>query len=178
LKEVLNVSDEVVNIYFTVTCFSGPVSGVVCGGVVTTRLGGYNTMKSFKVIRIVGVLAVCCALPIPFLPSFPYVAVFFWLLLFFGGSILPSLTGIMISSVGDYQKAQANSIANACYTLVGYLPAPLIYGMISTFMRDRTSKVPMACLLYSTILTVGLAFFGLGRRIKEARDKEATDLKD
>ena len=105
LKEVVGVSDDVVNIYFTVTCFSGPVSGVVCGGIVTTKLGGYNTMKSFKLIRITGVCAVLCALPIPFLPGFPAVAAFFWLLLFFGGSILPSLTGIMISSVGDYQKA-------------------------------------------------------------------------
>ena len=107
MKEVLTppVKDEVVNIYFTVTCFSGPVSGVICGGIVTTKLGGYNTMKSFKLIRIVGLCAVAVALPIPFLPTFPLVGSFFWLLLFFGGSILPSLTGIMISSVGDYQKA-------------------------------------------------------------------------
>ena len=48
-------------------------------------------------------------------------------------------------------------------------------------MDDPTSKVPMAFLLYSTILTISLAFYGLGRRIKETNlikeedNKEATE---
>jgi MFS transporter, Spinster family, sphingosine-1-phosphate transporter len=151
------------------------VGGVVCGGIVTTKLGGYNTLASFRFIRFVVLCAVCIALPIPFLPNFYFVGSFFWLLLFCGGSILPSVTGIMISSVGDYQKAQANSVANACYNGLGYLPAPLIYGMISTFMKDPTSKVPMAVLLYSIIPTVSLAYYGIGRRIKETNQQQEND---
>ena len=71
-----------------------------------------------------GLGAVACALPIPFCDGFISVGMLFWGLLFFGGFILPPVTGIMISSVGDYEKSSANSIANMCYNLLGYLPAP------------------------------------------------------
>ena len=49
-----------------------------------------------------GGFAVLSALPIPWMNEFYYVGILFWLLLFFGGFILPPVTGIMINSVGDY----------------------------------------------------------------------------
>jgi len=85
-----------------------------------------------------GLCAVASALPIPWFSSkddFYIVACLFWLLLFFGGFILPPVTGIMINSVGDYQKSSANSIANLWYNLFGYLPAPSIYGMIAAITK-------------------------------------------
>ena len=78
-----------------------------------------------------GYLAVACAFPIPFLNNFYVIASLFWGLLFFGGFILPPATGIMIQSVGIFQRSQANSIANLFYNLFGYLPAPVLYGTIS-----------------------------------------------
>jgi len=49
-----------------------------------------------------GVCAMICALPIPFMDDFYYVGMLFWGLLFFGGFVLPPVTGIMINSVGDF----------------------------------------------------------------------------
>jgi hypothetical protein len=49
-----------------------------------------------------GIMAVFSALPIPFMNDFYYVGILFWSLLFFGGFILPPVTGIMINSVGDF----------------------------------------------------------------------------
>jgi len=46
--------------------------------------------------------ALMCALPIPWLSEFYQLAILFWLLLFFGGFILPTVTGIMINSVSDF----------------------------------------------------------------------------
>ena len=75
----------------------------------------------------------------------------------------------MISSVGEFEKSQANSIANSAYNFLGYLPAPLIYGMVADIMKDwynaPNSKMPMAILVYSSLVTVGLAFYGLNLRI-------------
>ena len=50
--------------------------------------------------------------------------------------------------------------------MCGYLPAPAVYGVISSFMQDRESRVPMAVILYSTLLTIFLALFGLNKRIR------------
>ena len=72
----------------------------------------------------------CCALPLPFLNDFDTFAGLIWFLLFFGGAILPSLTGVMLNTVNINQKTTANALANLCYNLFGYLPAPFIYGMI------------------------------------------------
>ena len=126
-----------------------------------------------------GCCAVISALPVPWFSEpddFYYVAILMWLLLFFGGFILPPVTGIMINSVGEYQKSSANSIANLCYNLFGYLPAPTIYGMIAAITKDPTpdggnkSRWSMGCLLYSTILTISLLIYGINKKI--AQDEE------
>ena len=124
-----------------------------------------------------GVCAVVCCLPIPFFKdssSFYYVGLLFWGVLFFGGFILPPVTGIMINSVPDSQKASANSIANLCYNLFGYLPAPLIYGFVATFTKSEgpglvgpvnKSRWAMGALLYSTIPTISCLLWGINRKL-------------
>lgn len=121
-----------------------------------------------------GLCAVASALPIPWLsePSdFYLVGILFWLLLFFGGFILPPVTGIMINSVGEFQRASANSIANLCYNLLGYLPAPSVYGLIAAATKIETpsggnkSRWSMGVLLYSTIFTIGSLIYGINKKI-------------
>jgi len=101
------------------------------------------------------------------------VGLLFWGLLFFGGFILPPVTGIMINSVPDSQKASANSIANLCYNLFGYLPAPVVYGFIATFTKTEgppgtpnKSRWAMGALLYSTIPTIACLLWGINRKLK------------
>ena len=48
--------------------------------------------------------------------------------LFGGGLIMPVATGIMLNLVPQTMRTNANSIANLCYNLFGYVPAPYIYG--------------------------------------------------
>jgi hypothetical protein len=45
------------------------------------------------------VFCLISAIPIPFIDNFVLFCVLLWFLLFFGGSILPSLTGIMLNTV-------------------------------------------------------------------------------
>jgi sugar phosphate permease len=63
--------------------------------------------------------------------SFPAFVGLLWIVLFCGGFCLPPVTGIMINSVSSQQKSTANAIANLCYNLFGYLPAPSVYGTVS-----------------------------------------------
>jgi sugar phosphate permease len=125
-------------------------------------------------------MALCaciCGLPIPFLSSFYIVGILFWGLLFFGGFVLPPVTGIMINSVGDYQKSQANSIANLCYNLLGYLPAPQVYGMISQLTGGKKSRWPMGGILYSTILSVSLLSYGVSLMLKKGEERRFSSIK-
>jgi MFS family permease len=65
-------------------------------------LGGYQSKKSTYVLNLSGILAAVCAIPIPLLDNFYTIAGLYWGLLFFGGFILPPMTGIMLSSVKSY----------------------------------------------------------------------------
>lgn len=124
-----------------------------------------------------GLLSVLCGLPIPFSLSFPVIGVLFWFVLFFGGFILPQVTGIMISSVEDDQKSSANSIANLGYSLFGYMPAPVIYGLIATWtnpdkehpLLPSKSRWAMGALLYSTVITIGFLFYGIWSKLQQVQ---------
>jgi MFS family permease len=93
-------------------------------------------------------------MPIPFLDNFIIIAALLWFLLFFGGAILPAMTGMMLNTVEGSQKTAANSLANLSYNLLGYLPAPFVYGAIYDSGDGGNSRQAMATLMFSPIISV------------------------
>ena len=74
---------------------------MLIGGVVTSYYGGYNNKRAQVLILIVGWTCVLFTLPIPIVSDFKLFGLFFWVMLFLGGFILPSLTGIMLNCVEE-----------------------------------------------------------------------------
>lgn len=172
LTSVIKVGDPTkIQLYFIFTTLSAPIGGVIVGGIITQSFGGYNTQKAMKMQCLMGACAVICALPIPFFSQFYYVGILFWGVLFFGGFVLPPVTGIMIESVKSDQRASANSIANLTYNLLGYFPSAQVYGYIVGLTR-KDSKWPMGALLYSTVLTIGLLFAGINKQLQILDQRE------
>ena len=132
----INVDKGTVFIGFGIVSITGPVLGVVVGGNITTCLGGYNSRKALIITSIVSVLCLMCSIPVPFCTQFSQIVVLLWFLLFFGGAILPAMTGIMLNTVEQELKTTANSLANLSYNLLGYLPAPFVYGVMSDIGGD------------------------------------------
>lgn len=56
-----------------------------------------------------------------------------WVLLFLGGAMVPGLTGVMLNSVAIQYRTFANSNAQTFMNLIGFLPAPTLYGIMSDF---------------------------------------------
>lgn len=100
----------------------------------------------------VSILCLLSAAPIAFLDNFPLFLALLWLLLFFGGFILPCLTGIMLSTVDKHYKTIGNSFANLVYNLVGYLPAPSVYGAIYDAGEGGNARAAMATLMSTSVL--------------------------
>lgn len=131
LQIALQVEATEVYYIFSFTCLTAPISGVMLGGYFFTKLGGYNSPKSFTWCCIIGGVGVLVAAPIAVAPN-KYVAyLFLWLLLFVGSAILPTMTGIMLNAVAERRRTTANGVATLGYNLFGYLPAPFIYGWVS-----------------------------------------------
>ena len=115
-------------ITFATACITGPTLGVFVGGIITHKLGGYSDPKSLSAVCLCGFLTTLVGIPIPFLDNYYIITPLLWLLLFFGGFMMPALTGIIISSAPARLKTLSNSFAFFCYNILGYLPAPFIYG--------------------------------------------------
>lgn len=100
----LGVPETKVFISFAISTITGPVVGVIVGGTLTTKFGGYTSRKAMYLIIAFGTLCCLVALPTPFFEGvdafWPFL-ILIWLLLFFGGAILPGMTGIMLNTVNN-----------------------------------------------------------------------------
>jgi hypothetical protein len=74
-----------------------------------SRKGGYDNPKTVYYVLVFSVIGIGSALFIPFTDDFITLCVLLWLVLFFGGAMMPGLTGIMMSSVSPYLRAFGNS---------------------------------------------------------------------
>ena len=92
LEKVLKVPVEKILIVFIITCITAPALGIVIGGCIVQKLGGYETKHSILVCFFLSLLAWCISIPTYFL-DFTGFAFCLWLILFFGGSIIPNLMG-------------------------------------------------------------------------------------
>jgi len=106
------------------------------GGISFAAVGGYNTKKAIYLVCLIGFLCLCVATPVPFLTTKYPVYALIWLLLFFGAFLLPTITGMMLNSVDIKVRATANAVAVLGYNMLGNLPAPFIYGYVSTLGVD------------------------------------------
>lgn len=59
----------------------------------------------------------------------PLVIMYFWITLFLGALLLPMVIGVMLTKVEPEMRATANSFANFVYHLLGFFPAPVLYGL-------------------------------------------------
>ena len=84
-KQVLGVADEnKIFISFAVVCITSPTLGLIFGGVVSAKTGGYESKHSILVCFIFGLLAGIAAIPVPITNEIFYFTLYLWLVLFFG----------------------------------------------------------------------------------------------
>jgi len=74
-----------------------------------SKRGGYDNPKSVYYVFAFSAIGIGSACVIPFVDNFYWVAAALWIVLFFGGAMMPGLTGIMMASVPPYLRAFGNS---------------------------------------------------------------------
>jgi MFS family permease len=132
-----------VQIAFAISSITGPLLGVFFGGWLVDKMGGYKedsmaTANTLLTCNIFGVGAVMCAIPAAFVDSFVGCVTLIWLILFFGGALLPALTGVCLTSVPEDCRAVASSFSMFTYNILGYALAPVLMGAIADSFVSRT----------------------------------------
>ena len=79
------------------------------GGYVVNKKGGYENPRTIFYVFMFSIVGIGAAVFIPFVDDFYGISILLWVVLFFGGAMMPGLTGIMMVSVSPYLRAFGNS---------------------------------------------------------------------
>ena len=170
MQEVMLIPSSKVYITYAVICITAPVLGVLLGGFFIQYLGGYTDKRALDACYKIAIVAACCGIFLPFVDIIWVFVILMWLLLFFGGSITPGLTGIMLSSIPDNSKEIGNSVTQLCYNLLGYLPSPFLYGLVCKYTGGTKSRYGLGVILLWAYFGVIALFFA-----KRAQDSGEDD---
>ena len=164
LMITLQIEAEEVYYYYAFTCLTGPIAGVIIGGIIFSYIGGYNSPKAYALACLLGFFACVACLPVPYCDNKYLVYLLLWFVFFFGATIIAPLVGFMLASVQPERRTAANSVATLSYNLFGYLPAPFIYGLFSdVFPSDppRSHRVAISVILYWSVLAMAMMMFAM-----------------
>lgn len=171
MQEVMQIPSSKVYVIFAVICITAPVLGVLLGGIFIQYLGGYTNKRALDACFKIAILAAACGIFLPVVDIVWLFVILMWLLLFFGGSVTPGLTGIMLSSIPDNSKEIGNSLTQLCYNLLGYLPSPFLYGLVCKYTGGTKSRWGLAVLLIWAYLgVISLWFASRAQKDEEGED--------
>ena len=174
----LEVEDETKRLYsFSVVCLTSPTLGLILGGFIVDKLGGYSKKSALIFTLIASLLSILTAIPLPLVNSLYLYAGFLWILLFFGASLIPTIQGVSIACLPKDIQGSGNSFFIFFYNLLGYLPAPFAYGFFKDSFDDKNdpkkgSRVAQKITSWTTIgapILIGISIF-----FRFTRDEEYT----
>ena len=175
MKNIVGVKDEFVLLYvFSAICITGPPAGIILGGVIGSKIGGYTVRKA--IVICVGLCAMSCVFALIITLDSSHVAYFgimVWLYFFFSGATTPLETGIVISSLPERLRGDGFSVMNFILNLIGNLPASSVYGLI--YQNTEHTHNTYAMFFTMSYNVVGLIFVILGmvfRLNKNDKDEE------
>ncbi|OQR88612.1 Major Facilitator Superfamily (MFS) [Thraustotheca clavata] len=141
LQKNFNTSVVIVNGLYVLVAGTGPILGVFFGGALIDRAGGYIGLaaraKALGYCVGLGLIAFLLGILTTFLPDVYTTAMCLWLLLFFGGSILPACTGIFISASPVQLRSLASSVSVMVFNIFGYALAPVLTGVYMDFIISK-----------------------------------------
>lgn len=128
MVQVLGISQNKAFKTFAAASLIAPISGVVCGGILFSKLGGYNSYNALHAVPALATLGLTSGIIGSSTSNFYVFIPSMAMQLFFGGMLVPAVTGIMLNQVPQNLRTVCNSVANMSYNLFGYVPAPYLYG--------------------------------------------------
>lgn len=127
---VLGHEKETAFLVYIIVGALGPILGVAFSGCIFDRIGGYHGRNSPVVFTTFLIISSTMALLSPTTTSIYFLSLCLLIQLLFGGFTVPVITGYMLAQVPPNLRTLANSIANLFYNLLGFFPAPSIYGIV------------------------------------------------
>ena len=140
MKLVLDISNTPRFILFAFLCLFGPTVGMVTGGIISSRLGGYIKKSSMVFVIIcmgiasgISMLIAICTVKVLFVITA-------WTYLFAIGGVIPPISGIIISCLDNNLRGDGFSFTNLLTNLLGNFPSSYIYSLLVDFFSPESDK--------------------------------------
>ncbi len=148
MEKVLEIEDKNKRLYvFTSVYITSPVFGIIIGGMISGKIGGYDTEKAIYIPLLSSLMVSIIANIVPLAKSLTSFTILFWLYLFFGSIIVPVCSGLVLCSVEKQYSGSAATINTLVYNVLGKLIGPNFYGYLKDKVGDEKSVIPFWCLL-------------------------------
>ena len=152
LEFCLLIDDEKKRLYaIAFVVITSPTAGIILGGILSTRLGGYDTEKAIYIPLISSFLVSILAYITPSTSNIFVFIPLFWIHLFLGSVLLPVVNGIILVSVDKKYAGSASSICTLFYNIAGRLPGPNLYAFYKSKINNKNSRIPFLLLLNMAI---------------------------
>ena len=158
MEIVLEIDKAYRFILFGILCLFGPTTGMVCGGIICSKLGGYIKRSSMTFV----ILCMAISSVISMLIAFHKIPILFiitgWSYLFAIGASIPPISGIIISCLENNLRGDGFSFCNLIINLIGSFPSSYVYSLLADAFK---SKGEQAKLQYAWMFSMGYNFVGL-----------------
>lgn len=162
LENALKITDKKIRLISTgIITSTGPTLGILMGGFLLQKVGGYENKKASLISVILFSLSLIGCIFFPFCNNIISLSISLWIGFFFGSSLFPILIGIILSCNKNEFKASANSMTTFISNVIGHMPAPYIYGVINNKYGKDYPKFAMKCTVFSMFFCLIFLIFGM-----------------
>ena len=158
MDKVLKINESARFILFALLCLLGPTSGMVFGGIICAKFGGYVKRKSMTFVIISMAIAAIISMAI----ACHEIAVLFvitgWTYLFGIGAVIPPISGIIISCLDKNLRGDGFSICNLFNNLIGSFPSSYVFSLLVDGFEKEPEEDRYR---YAWMITMSYNFIGL-----------------
>lgn len=121
-------------------CATAPLVGTIVSAKASYIYGGHDKKNTLIFALVNEIVGMTIAMVIPMINDATTMLILLWFLLFTGSIHLPIMIGVMLSSVEAEMRAQANSLAIMTQAILGFAPAPTVYGLVQGMTGGKKSR--------------------------------------
>jgi MFS family permease len=122
---------------FVAISATAPTIGVVFGGWITDKRGGYQgyeqAVKTLKLNLVFCFLAMVSCIMTTVFTTLGGVMPCITIMLFFGAAVVPSSTGIVIDAVEPEERAFSSAMSQMVCNILGYALSPFLSGFVAEY---------------------------------------------
>lgn len=158
LTDVIKLTESQAEVSFVVTCVTAPLLGIIVGGIILQKVGGYQRISALYVVFVNCILCGILAIVAGFTTSITGAAIVFWVYLFFGAMVDPCIYGILLSTLPLEMKGSGYSLQYIAASIIGVSSAPFLYGFIHEHTKNSLPTLAMSICLSFPIFAAILMF--------------------